>query len=537
MARRSLSLALAGTLAALLVAPMGAAAQEAETDQLPPYAAEEWEAAQDAGYGDPVAQAQQIPPPPEGISRAEAVPYSERDRGDVQFDDFYQGLADHGTWVETPEYGYVFIPDRQSQVQDWRPYVYGRWIWTDYGWTWVSEEPFGWATYHYGRWTMLPSFGWAWVPGYTWGPAWVAWRYGDAAIGWAPLYPGYVAWTASYPVYTSHWVYIGPTYFYSHPVHVHHYAYHRSSYYHRHTHWASNWHGHGHGGRSRGSGYVYAGPPRTYVERHSRTRVQTTALTNAQRPTARGIDLPGGKAPRQMSVYRPELSKSNLAAQRTAGRVRVPENVRAPKGVGSGLVAPQQVNRGRLANERATAPGQIRTPRAGAVDRQGAPQLGNGAQRAVPRSGAAPQAVERRGGNRIESPRVQQQNVPTPRAAPAPRAPQVQRSAPSRVVPQRNLPAPRQQVTPRNVPSPQRLAPRGNTPSVQPQRVNPPRVSAPRSVAPRGSNSKSSPPPAVKTPPSKVAPRSSAPRIAPRATAPRSAPSAPRPSGNVRRGN
>jgi hypothetical protein len=60
---------------------------------------------------------------------------------------------------------------------------------TNYGWTWASNEPFGWATYHYGRWAWDSRFGWLWVPGTIWGPAWVSWQYGGGYVGWAPLPP------------------------------------------------------------------------------------------------------------------------------------------------------------------------------------------------------------------------------------------------------------------------------------------------------------------------------------------------------------
>jgi hypothetical protein len=72
---------------------------------------------------------------------------------------------------------------------DWAPYTDGHWVYTDDGWTWVSDESFGWATYHYGRWVNLDGTGWCWVPGYTWAPAWVSWRYGGGYCGWAPLPP------------------------------------------------------------------------------------------------------------------------------------------------------------------------------------------------------------------------------------------------------------------------------------------------------------------------------------------------------------
>src|SRR5205814_5816393 len=62
---------------------------------------------------------------------------------------------------------------------------------TDVGWTWVSYEDFGWATYHYGRWARLADYGWVWFPGsdLEWGPAWVSWRHGGGVVGWAPLPP------------------------------------------------------------------------------------------------------------------------------------------------------------------------------------------------------------------------------------------------------------------------------------------------------------------------------------------------------------
>ena len=107
-------------------------------------------------------------------------------RGDVGL--FYDALARQGSWVRHPDYSYVWIPHRMGA--GWRPYQEGRWIWTDeYGWYWDSDEPFAWAVYHYGRWDYDPDYGWFWVPGDTWAPAWVTWRYGGNSIGWAPIAP------------------------------------------------------------------------------------------------------------------------------------------------------------------------------------------------------------------------------------------------------------------------------------------------------------------------------------------------------------
>jgi hypothetical protein len=105
----------------------------------------------------------------------------------VSFQTFYDQLADQGTWVQTDKYGYVFQPKEGDS--NWRPYEYGHWVNTDAGMTWDSDEPFGWATYHYGRWVNIDGYGWVWVPGYTWAPAWVSWRDSDDYVGWAPLPP------------------------------------------------------------------------------------------------------------------------------------------------------------------------------------------------------------------------------------------------------------------------------------------------------------------------------------------------------------
>ncbi|MFH0991016.1 MAG: DUF6600 domain-containing protein [bacterium] len=106
---------------------------------------------------------------------------------DIEFGVFLSALASHGEWLEIRAGFHVWRPHRtQSQ---WRPYLYGRWAWTDYGWYWVSSEPYGWAVYHYGRWYYDDYYGWIWIPDEVWGPAWVEWRYNDDYIGWAPLPP------------------------------------------------------------------------------------------------------------------------------------------------------------------------------------------------------------------------------------------------------------------------------------------------------------------------------------------------------------
>lgn len=105
------------------------------------------------------------------------------------YDMFYESLSPHGAWYETNELGFVWQPTVASRNPSWRPYLDGQWADSDQGWIWVSQEPFGWATYHYGRWASLENIGWVWVPGTEWAPAWVSWRETDDYIGWAPLPP------------------------------------------------------------------------------------------------------------------------------------------------------------------------------------------------------------------------------------------------------------------------------------------------------------------------------------------------------------
>lgn len=107
---------------------------------------------------------------------------------DVSVDFFYNNL-NGGSWIEVGDYGYCWQPEVAAGDRSWRPYADGYWAYTDLGWTWVSYEDFGWATYHYGRWVRLSDYGWVWKPGYEWGPAWVSWRFGGGYAGWAPLPP------------------------------------------------------------------------------------------------------------------------------------------------------------------------------------------------------------------------------------------------------------------------------------------------------------------------------------------------------------
>lgn len=101
---------------------------------------------------------------------------------------FYNDLAPHGQWFRDPRYGMVWMPRVNNGFVPYQSNGY--WAMTQYGNTWMSSYAWGWAAFHYGRWTYDNFYGWIWIPGRTWGPAWVSWRQGGGYYGWAPLGPG-----------------------------------------------------------------------------------------------------------------------------------------------------------------------------------------------------------------------------------------------------------------------------------------------------------------------------------------------------------
>ena len=123
-------------------------------------------------------------------ARAAAAPV------DVSISFFHQQLAPHGRWVAAASYGNVWIPG--GVAAGWEPYVDGEWVNSDYGWTWVADDPWGDIPYHYGTWAWVPPYGWVWIPGTVWAPAWVTWAYTDDYIGWAPVPPSFALSVTGY---------------------------------------------------------------------------------------------------------------------------------------------------------------------------------------------------------------------------------------------------------------------------------------------------------------------------------------------------
>lgn len=130
----------------------------------------------------------------------------------ASYQDFYDGLAPYGQWISDPMYGYVWLP---NVGPDFRPYyTNGYWVMTEYGNTWISNYDWGWAPFHYGRWTFDNYYGWLWIPDTQWAPAWVSWRSNNNYYGWAPMGPGVGINVSLGSIPVDWWVFLSPNYFY-----------------------------------------------------------------------------------------------------------------------------------------------------------------------------------------------------------------------------------------------------------------------------------------------------------------------------------
>jgi hypothetical protein len=116
-------------------------------------------------------------------ARTTAAPPQQSPRASAQSQtslraEFRTALEPHGRWQHHARFGDVWVP--ANRARDWRPYTAGRWVLRRAG------------EYHYGRWALDDQFGWCWVPGEEWSPAWVQWRRPGADVeyvGWVPLPP------------------------------------------------------------------------------------------------------------------------------------------------------------------------------------------------------------------------------------------------------------------------------------------------------------------------------------------------------------
>jgi hypothetical protein len=220
---------------------------------------------------------------------------------------FYNELAPYGDWIYTPEYGYVWSP-YFDYPEAFRPYSSnGYWVNTDYGWTWVSGYRWGWATFHYGRWTYDDYIGWLWIPGYDWAPAWVTWGMYDNYWGWAPLGPdGYIYSHTGWMAPDRWWTFVPRnrfcatnwnSYIFDRTVRVSNITYITNVY----------------NDNSR-TGKWYYGPRVNEVERYSKTKVRKVEIRDSDRSS--NNDLRNNR----LDIYRPTIDPKREQARPTEYR-------------------------------------------------------------------------------------------------------------------------------------------------------------------------------------------------------------------------
>ena len=379
------------------------------------------------------------------------------DNDRYSYEEFYDDLSPYGSWVNYPQYGYVWIP-RVSN--DFHPYATeGHWVMTNYGWTWVSDYRWGWAAFHYGRWAYEPRFGWMWIPGRKWGPAWVSWRESDDYFGWAPLGPfGRISINVSCP--NDHYRFVQRRHFADRYVHRYYSDWrnnvtiiNRTTYINE-THVVNK------------NKYFY-GPRKDYVERATGQQIRVANVSDRQKPDADFADNDNVK------VYRPKLDNAP-----TNGRRAAPKQV-----VNAADLQPVPTDRRLTPSVRTERPqnadGTSRDNREGGQTRpQRLPrrdevkqETPNPTRQQMPNTETRPQRQPRRDEVKQEAPNPTRQQMPNTEARPQrlPRRDEVRQEAPN----------PTRQQTPNTEARPQRQ-PRKEEGVQRPTPSNPSKVEQPR---------------------------------------------------------
>ncbi|MBS1684989.1 MAG: hypothetical protein JSS76_09550 [Bacteroidetes bacterium] len=277
------------------------------------------------------------------------------DQSATSYQTFYNDLDPYGRWIQSPAYGYVWSPAQAGA--GFEPYLTnGHWEYTEYGWTWVSDFSWGWATFHYGRWYMDPAYGWVWVPGSLWAPAWVDWGQYEGYYCWAPLWPGEYTST-HYGSRDHHWYFAQQNHIVDHDLsdHVVSQTVVRPE--------GGSLEQHiiriDHVGSLDGSKF-FAGPKLKEVEKEAGHTIPRATLSSAPRPEATHV------SDGHISIYRPAIrpvAKPQEAPTRTTSpdnteptRVNTPQRPPQPSG---GLSEPVRQPRGQTEISRPSAAPQI----------------------------------------------------------------------------------------------------------------------------------------------------------------------------------
>lgn len=412
---------------------------------------------------------------------------------EITYQQFYNELEPYGRWISYPQYGYVWQPYFE-RPDNFTPYSSGgHWVYTDYGWTWVSDYDWGWAPFHYGRWLYDDYLGWVWIPGYDWAPAWVTWGSYGGNYGWAPLGPGIsISVGMSWRPPRSNWWTFVPCDRFGGSDWNRYIVRNNTTIINRVTIINNVYTDRSHGG-GRPTPWM-RGPKREEVERISRRPVQPLAINTVQRPGATRVEN------NRIAIYRPAVNRrpqgtpirpvraEQLSAARPESRLPVHNNDRRDNNPGNNrpINRPYNPQPPPRPGNPATTPNRTDRPDRPYPPRPVTPNPGGPEQRPVnPRPEQRPVNPGTRPENRPGNPPPHQESKPPvpPGNRPEPR--------PDRPMPEKPVNRPSQPpaqpgnrpANPRpthNQPPPNRPAmPPGNRPANPPTHREEPRREAP----------------------------------------------------------
>ncbi|MDP4250367.1 MAG: hypothetical protein Q8918_09705 [Bacteroidota bacterium] len=396
-----------------------------------------------------------------------------RAQGSVSFQVFYDQLSPYGSWVNYNQYGYVWIPTSVSV--GFRPYgSSGHWVFTEDGWTWISDYSWGWAPFHYGNWFYDDGYGWMWIPGYDWAPAWVTWGEYGGNYGWAPIGPNIqigAAWNSYRP----------PAYYWTFMPRGYMTRSNMSNYY---VHYNSNVtfiknitvinNINSGGGRPQ----YMRGPQASHVEKYTHVAIRPVTVRESAKP---GRDrVQNG----QVAIYRPTVSRAPAARPVAPARVQSLQAVKpaALPGYNHNVrpnSKPAPGNAARPAAPRPAGRSEAVTPKPNPVNRPARPAPGNHApasNRPVPNNHPVTPSVNPRSPAPNNHPAASNHPVAPHQQAPTPTHPENRPLTPQSHQPARTRPS--GQNAPRNIPhnpAPSGPAPRppGRAPVPQQPRTAP----------------------------------------------------------------
>lgn len=236
------------------------------------------------------------------------------DAGAPTYQTFYDQLTPYGNWINYPGYGYCWVPNNVDP--DFAPYTTnGSWVYTDMGWTWVSDFAWGWGPFHYGRWFEDPTYGWMWVPGYDWAPAWVVWGDYGGYYGWACLGPHDIL-SPHFRPRADQWHFCEHQYMGRHDVGQH--VVHTDVVAHNvdiNTHISIIGHA-----NTYHQSVFFSGPKPAEVERFSGQKIQAVKINNVREPEQTKVNN------NAVNIYRPNIVRNNTQHNATPAKVNNVQN-------------------------------------------------------------------------------------------------------------------------------------------------------------------------------------------------------------------